>query len=246
MQTQMKIGPRYRTSPNGDGYRIALLSAITVSIGRSEHFEGCTYKALGKKLKRRLEDLERRAASSSASPEQQPAEILPSQQRGDESKKRRASKPGVNSPRQNRSPVPPTTPSFPQRDDQSNMFARQYTRQLSASPPPAFTYSSFPASEPPQPVHAPYPQHAPYHTLPAPYPDFPPQSVYLPPLPMTRPGYGSYENGPSKPEHYGDDEMINHFNMSYSSVAGIEVPTTQSYADSNAYVIHPEYSFQLP
>ncbi|MCJ1444659.1 MAG: hypothetical protein MMC23_005161 [Stictis urceolatum] len=198
-----------------------------------------------KKLKRRLEDLERRAGSSSASPEQQPAEILPSQ--GQDNSKRRSSKPGVRSPGQRRSPIPPATPQFGARDDQSHMFQRNYTRQLSTSPPPAFTYSAFPASEPPPPVHAPYPQHAPFHTLPAPYPDYPAQSsVYLPPLPMPRLGYNTYDGAPSKSEgHYGDEEMINHFNMSYSSVGGIEVPTTQAYTDSNPYVNHPEYSFQL-
>ena len=123
------------------------------------------------------------------------------------------------------------------------MFSRQYTRQLSASPPPSFTYSQYPGSEAP-PIHAPYPQHAPYHTLPAPYPDFPNQSLYLPPLPLTRP---SYDNAPVKPEgHFNDDEMISHFNMSYpTSMGGIEVPTTQSYTDPNAYVNSPEYSFQF-
>lgn len=64
---------------------------------------------------------------------------------------------------------------------------------------------------------------------------------------MTRPGYNTYDGSPQKPEgQYGDDDMINHFNMSYSSVSGIEVPTTQSYTDSTPYVNHPEYSFQLP
>ena len=203
---------------------------------------------IGKKLKRRLEDLERRAGSSSASPEQQHAEIFPSQNpRGsDPTKKRRASKPGVNPPRASRSPVAPPTPSFSVREDQSSMFSRQYTRQLSASPPPAFTYSQFPVTEPP-PIQAPYPQHAPFHTLPAPYPDFQSQPLYLPPLPMTRPNGNSYDGAPVKPEsNFNDDEMISHFNMSYSSISGIEVPTTQSYADSNAYVNNPEYSFQLP
>jgi hypothetical protein len=200
-----------------------------------------------KKLKRRLEDLERRAGSSSASPEQQPAEVLSSQtQRPEEVKKRRSSKPSIHAPRPNRSPVPPQTSSFPPREDQSTMFSKQYTRQLSASPPPAFTYSSFATTDAPQPVHAPYPQHAPFHTLPAPYPDFHNQPVFLPPLPLSRPSYGSYDSIPPKPEHYGEDEMINHFNMSYSSVSGIEVPTTQSYTD-NAYVKPPpEYRFQLP
>lgn len=158
-------------------------------------------------------------------------------------KKKRPSKPGPNATRHDRSPIPPLTPSFSPRDDGSSMFARQYTRQLSASPPPSFTYSQYPASDPP-PIHAPYPQHAPFHTLPAPYPDFPSQPLYLPPLPLTRPGYDS---APTKAEgNFNEDEMINHFGMSYpTSMGGIEVPTTQSYAGPNAYVNSPEYIFHL-
>ena len=105
--------------------------------------------------------------------------------------------------------------------------------------------------EPPL-IHAPYPQHASFHSLPAPYGDYQNQPVYLPPLPVTLPSMSSYDAVSSKAgTPFTDDEMISHFNMSYSSMAGIEVPTTQSYADSNAYVNHPashrrsEYSFQF-
>ena len=126
------------------------------------------------------------------------------------------------------------------------MFSRQYTRHLSTSPTPHFTYSQYPGTEPP-PIHAPYPQHAPFHTLPAPYPDFPNQPLYLPPLPLTRPSLNSYDSAPIKTEgHFEDDGMISHFNMSYpSSMGAVEAPTTQSYTDPNAYVNSPEYSFQL-
>jgi hypothetical protein len=57
-----------------------------------------------------------------------------------------------------------------------------------------------------------------------------------------------YETATTKADHgFGDEEMISQFNMSYSSsMAGIEVPTTQSYTDPNAYVNHPEYIFHLP
>lgn len=124
------------------------------------------------------------------------------------------------------------------------MFSRQYTQQLSASPPPAFTYS-YPIPEPP-PIHAPYPQHAPFHSLPARYVDYPSQGMYLPRLPVTLPSMSSYDGNPIKSENqYAEEDMISQFNMSYSSMGGMEVPTTQSYADSNAYVNHPEYSFQF-
>lgn len=65
---------------------------------------------------------------------------------------------------------------------------------------------------------------------------------------MARPNLGPYEAAPGKHENgFADEDVAGHFNMSYSSsVGGIEVPTTQSYTDPNAYVNHPEYSFQLP
>jgi len=45
-----------------------------------------------------------------------------------------------------------------------------------------------------------------------------------------------YETATTKAENgFGEEDMISHFNMSYSSMAGIEVPTTQSYTDPNAY-----------
>ncbi|MCJ1407010.1 hypothetical protein MMC19_001080 [Ptychographa xylographoides] len=204
-----------------------------------------------KKLKRRLEDLERRAGSSSASPEQSPAELVSANQsrpREEDANRRRALKAQYGSPPgPNRSPNhlrgPPPQQHAPNgRDDQSGMFSRQYTRQLSASPPPSFTYS-YPMPEPP-PLHAPYPQHASFHSLPAPYADYPTQSLYLPPLPVTLPSMSSYDPVTIKSENpFSEDEMISHFNMSYSSMAGLEVPTTQSYSDSNAYVNNPEYSF---
>ncbi|MCJ1383228.1 hypothetical protein MMC17_006866 [Xylographa soralifera] len=204
-----------------------------------------------KKLKRRLEDLERRAGSSSASPEQQHAELATSNQirpREDEAARKRKLKAQQQQPTSasgpNRSASNHSTPSSSAREDPSSMFSRQYTRQLSASPPPAFTYSSYPMPEPP-PIHAPYPQHAPFHSLPAPYSDYQSQSLYLPPLPVTLPSMSSYDNPVKSESQFTEDDMINHFNMSYSSMGGMEVPTTQSYADSNAYVNHPEYSFRF-
>ncbi|MCJ1338210.1 hypothetical protein MMC09_003495 [Bachmanniomyces sp. S44760] len=206
-----------------------------------------------KKLKRRLEDLERRAGSSSASPEPVPAEIVRSPQRQQNQpettiRKRRSTK-GEPSPQlQRNSPNSPNsqTLSTPtSQEDTSSMFSRQYTRQLSTSPPPTFTYS-YPAPEQAPPIQAPYPQHASSYTLPAPYPDYQTQSLYLPPLPVALPSMSGYDTGSMKTDGaFMDEDMLSHFNMSYSSMAGIDIPTTQSYSDSNAYVIDPAYSFSL-
>ncbi|MCJ1372334.1 hypothetical protein MMC20_003558 [Loxospora ochrophaea] len=199
-----------------------------------------------KKLKRRLEDLERRAGSSSVSPEQSHAEIVSGHQphhKEEETTRKRRSKAEASAPSRQASSASTPTQKSSARDDQSGMFSRQYTRQLSASPPPAFTYSYPPLPEPP--AHGSYPQHAPFHGLPARYPDYQSQSLYLPPLPVTLPSM-SYESGPGKAESpFEDDEMLNQFNLNYSSLSGIEIPSMQSYADSNAYVNNPEYSFHF-
>ena len=52
-------------------------------------------------------------------------------------------------------------------------------------------------------------------------------------MPVTLPSMSSYDAVSSKAgTPFTEDDMISHFNMSYSSMAGIEVPTTHSYADS--------------
>jgi len=187
-----------------------------------------------KKLKRRLEDLERRAGSSSASPEQQHAELatpVPQNRPQDNSsdKKRRIKQEPSNTG-SNRSPHYNSLQS-----SENGMFSRQYTHQLPASPPPTFTYS-YPTPEPP-PIHAPYPQHAPFHSLPAPYcSDYQSTPLYLPPLPVTLPSMSSYEGQGVTSKPFSDDEMISHFNMSYQSMGSIEgVPTTRGFVDDNTY-----------
>ncbi|MCJ1226016.1 hypothetical protein MMC12_002665 [Toensbergia leucococca] len=199
-----------------------------------------------KKIKRRLEDLERRAGSSSASPEQSYAELVPVEQtrtRDEESIKRRKSRNGYFGPARRSSPEPQSSHFLPSKEDRSGMFLRQYTRQLSASPPPAFTYS-YPVPEPG--IHTPYPQHTPYHSLPTPYPEFTGQPLYLPPLPTTLPSMSSCEPGSAKQDSYfTDEDMLGSFDMSYSSLTGMEIPTSQSYQDPNAHVNRPDFYFHF-
>ena len=145
----------------------------------------------------------------------------------------------------NRKPSPerPTAPYSSAKDDRSSMFPRQYSRETSGSPSPSLNYS-YPLPEPV--IHTPYPQHAPFHTLPAPFPDFPGQPLYLPPLPVTLPSMSSYELGSAKNDClFDEDEMLNPYNMSYTPLSSMDIPTTQSYQDSNVHVNHPEYSFHF-
>jgi len=65
---QKRIGPRFQTLPSADGYKIVLLSAITVR--NVDHVYECPHRtslltSTGKKLKRRLEDLEKGSDTNS-------------------------------------------------------------------------------------------------------------------------------------------------------------------------------------
>ncbi|KAH6860808.1 hypothetical protein BKA58DRAFT_392187 [Alternaria rosae] len=171
-----------------------------------------------KKLKKRLEDLERRAASSSASPEQKPAELQPPQR----------------SPRQE-FPSPSSSESSyttPPAEDRG-MFSHQYTRQLSTSPPP-FSVASYSSAYPAPDAVAysmPY-STSPYHTIPTTLTPEMPSYTYLPP-----PHSSSYSTGlpslvPSmKNEYYGDEEM-SPFGVGYAAICGNEIQPPHAYADS--------------
>lgn len=81
LQIPTRTRPRSQTSLSAVEYRTTLLSASTVStyISGQRITRNCILTETDRKLKERLEDLERRAASSSASPEQKPAELQPTQ-----------------------------------------------------------------------------------------------------------------------------------------------------------------------
>ncbi|MCJ1273601.1 hypothetical protein MMC21_001394 [Puttea exsequens] len=192
-----------------------------------------------KKIKRRLEDLERRAGSSSASPEPVPVQLAPmiesKQSHQKDGVKRQRSKQESASRGRRRSPEPYS----PIKQERTDMASYQYGREMSISPPPSYgyTYSL------PEPVaQTPYPQHAgPYNTLPAPYPSYSGQPQYLP---TTLPSMSPYELGPTKSQ-YLDEDFLGQYGGGYTPFAGMEIPMQQSYSDSNAHVNHPEYSFHF-
>jgi hypothetical protein len=142
----MRTGQRYQILQSEGGSRIGLLSAITVS---RLSFLADEYVLIhvftGKKLKKRLEDLERKAASTSPSPEQQCIQL--SQQKSPVRKKvALASTPGSlsTSPQKpsSRSPQPSHQHSLsgmiPLPD--SALFSDCFSRQISNSPPPVLSY----------------------------------------------------------------------------------------------------------
>jgi hypothetical protein len=190
-----------------------------------------------KKLKKRLEDLERRAASSSASPEQRPAEL----NRTTTSPRQDFPSPASTADSSDGHDYSRRTPEiqghYPPHHEERGMFSHQYTRQLSTSPPP-FSYSTYPA--PDQAAYVPYASApAPYHSVPATTSqEVPMYSPYsLPPIsaayPNTLPSLVHV-----KSEYYPEEE-ISPFSMSYATMAGIEIPAPHGYPESDAHVKLP-------
>lgn len=231
-----KTGPRFQILPNAEGYKTGSLNATTVSVDIDRvRFQNDIHpnNLLGKKLKKRLEDLERRAGSSSASPEQRPVEL--SRSDSVTSISASVSRPRSTSSQLRRDQTPEVLAQqyvLPSSEDRG-MFSQQYTRQLSTSPPP-FSYALSAAET--HVSYPPYSQPNAYCNMP-PTMDIPLYHSYMQPMHQA-----AYANGmatpPIKQEFYAEDE-INPFSMSYASIAGVDVSTTvaPSYHDvAAAYV----------
>jgi hypothetical protein len=193
----------------------------------------------GKKLKKRLEDLERRAASNSASPEQKPAELAAPSRDDARSK---STSPRKNSGIRRHTPDVPQSSYFSTQDERAAMFTHQYTRQLSTSPPP-FSYSTYSSAEP---TAYSYAQSSPNYGWATTGPEMPSYPTnYLPPLastyslPSNEPAMKQqpppHAQHPQPPNYYGDEE-VSPFSMSYASMAGIDIQQTHQYQDSNIHV----------
>jgi hypothetical protein len=201
-----------------------------------------------KKLKKRLEDLvspcathpriprncilirsqERRAASSSASPEQKPAELQQPH------RSPRQDFPEFPSPSSSDSSYNTTPPA------EDRMFAHQNFRQLSTSPPPfsVASYSTYPAPETVA-YTMPYTTNSPYHSIPTTMTPEMPSYHYLPPplsssYPTTLPSLV-----PSMKSEYYAEEDLSPFGVGYAAIGGIEIPPPHAYADSTAHVRLP-------
>ncbi|RDK36782.1 hypothetical protein M752DRAFT_109776 [Aspergillus phoenicis ATCC 13157] len=113
---------------------------------------------------------------------------------------------------------------------EDRLFSQQCTRQLSASPPPVFSYPSYSHLE--SYGHHSYGQAPSYHSLNNHYNDLP-YGEYGTTLPSILPGpiLGS---GAKKHHSYADDEIVSPFSMSYASMAGIDLgPTPQHLPEHN-------------
>ncbi|KAJ5047326.1 uncharacterized protein L3040_003153 [Drepanopeziza brunnea f. sp. 'multigermtubi'] len=167
-----------------------------------------------KKLKRRLEDLERRAGSSSASPPQIHAELQ--QQPQQQQQQHRVGKAGQQQYKTSPEILQPQpSPRFSQCQftppmEDNLMFSHGFEREGSGTPP-LFAYHSYPAPE--DLVYAPYP-------LPS-QPSYRPVSSseyadYLAPVPVTLPPMMHFHEAIMKRE----DDTMNPFNMSYQGLPG--------------------------
>lgn len=189
----------------------------------------------GKKLKRRLEDLERRAASS-ASPEAThaepvaPAKAAPNKPR---SKQPRASKVTDHKAHSAHGSAPERPASYDYyttTQDERGMFGQQCTRQLSASPPPVFSYPPMPNYDNFRPGYGQLPV---YHSVPSSYSDIS-FANYGDPVPSILP----MVSGPAIGRKPYDEDMMSPFSMSYASMAGIDL-MPQPHAETSLPVHFP-------
>ncbi|KGO75113.1 hypothetical protein PITC_069830 [Penicillium italicum] len=178
-----------------------------------------------KKLKRRLEDLERRAATS-ASPEQSHAVPVSPKPTPKTRTKQRSSKPTDVKPHSQSDRAGPYDYYSP--EDRQTMFAQQCTRQLSASPPPVFSYPSMLSYDTYR--QSAYSQSPIYHPTPSTYSEIAYQTEYGESVPSLVPVLPSMQ---ARKLAY-DEDLISPFSMSYATMAGIDLCQQQAQAQSHS------------
>ncbi|KAJ9654335.1 hypothetical protein H2201_009020 [Coniosporium apollinis] len=166
-----------------------------------------------KKLKRRLEDLERRAASSSASPEQRPAELDRSPSQPHDARELSAEAPET--PDQGRRTPERCYSQYCGVNDDRSTFAPQYSRQMSLSPP-LFSYATYPAAN--ATTYPPFPYRSTYQSLPVTTPEYSPYPSYLPVVSSDYSADFPAMTPALKPGKYVGEEM-SPFSMSYANMA---------------------------
>ena len=189
---------------------------------------------LGKKLKRRLEDLERRAGSSSASPPQTYAEVKPSSSTNTHRKSSSVSSQQQSSSQHSQKLSPRSTiqhnaltPPLSHDDDLFSLHNFSSSSSSGAHTPPLFGYSGYPS---PEADFSLYPAPS-YQTTSSAYPSYPayrheePQYAYMSPPQQTMPTLPSMAHFemPVKKEDMG----LNPFSMSYASMAGLDMNQNQ-------------------
>lgn len=184
-------------------------------------------------MKRRLEDLERRAGSSSASPPQMHAEIQQSSRQEVQQHYKRS--PEI---RQQISPrLLPSQYTPPMQSDDDMMFSHGFERDGSRTPP-LFAYHTYPAPE--DIVYPPYPHSQQYRPVSS-SGDWSRAEDYLAPVPVTLPSMMQFHDS-IKREH---EDTMSPFNMSYQGLPAIDIHGQHGYGDSDPLVRSSQamYSF---
>lgn len=186
-----------------------------------------------------MEDLERRAASSSASPspEQKYAQL-------DKAALARSKASNINGssrhsldesylPNQGFEYMLSSQNTHP---DDKGMFSYQHTRQLSTSPPPLISYQSY--SPPEVGSCAPDPRKSNYLSIPVTSSD---TSYFLGSSQGFTNCLPNVSTSGIKQEYYEEDD-INPFSLSYASMAGVDIPNNYTYQTPMTLVRSPSCS----
>lgn len=190
-----------------------------------------------------MEDLERRAASSSGSPspETSHAELDP---------RHRASRLGGFPPQALGESYAPTQgyeymlSSHQSHPDDKGMFSYQHTRQLSTSPPPLISYQSqsstmtMRSSETPDGGYFSLPpstSDSSYHLA--------PNSGYTTGLPSASPSWIKQEYPNIKQEVYEEEDDMNPFSLSYASMAGVDPQSYNNYQSTPLTLVSRPLTF---
>jgi len=187
-----------------------------------------------KKLKRRLEDLERRAGSSSASPPQMKHAELHQQERVVEQQYKRSPDAGQRqiSPR-----MLPSQYTPPMQSDDDLIFSQSLDRDGSRTPP-LFTYNTYPAPE--DIVYPPYPHSQPYRPVYSNNDRSDAYVDYLAGVPVTLPSMMHFHDAVKRET----EETMIPFNMNYGSLSGMDIHASHGYNDSNPHTPPLSHSYE--
>lgn len=119
------------------------------------------------------------------------------------------------------------------QEDRGTMFSHQCTRQLSASPPPVFSYPSYSHLDT-------YGQSPIYNSISGSYGDVSFPGEYADPVPSILPVAAPVTGPVKRVHHCMDEEIVSPFSMSYATMAGIDLcPTPQPISESSLPVHYP-------
>ncbi|KIV89080.1 hypothetical protein, variant [Exophiala mesophila] len=188
-----------------------------------------------KKLKRRLEDLERRAGSSSASPEQSHSELATPPQQAQEPTQKSS---GMGRQLSSSSETPEMHTASPEilpLDDPGSYYDTATSRQMAINSTPTFSYASYPPTTSYYQYEQQLPQTA-YDGSSTYYSTYPyPTDHLASTLPPTLPSMLS-STYPKQGLVFGDEDLLSPFSMNYASLAGLEMPSSQTYGGSHSHV----------